>query len=127
SEISDDVKNFFAGILEHFRDSPLTEVEAVVGTLLYAEKSLEPVHCSEYAYDSLIALRRNARVVRMARHADLVLLGDGDYSFQEVSNPLPGVVRVNPSGSGQGRIRVRLLQAPRAVHRIAPAGGAGCA
>ena len=50
---------------------------------------LSPSIVPEHAVDALIAFGRHAGILRMAGHADFVLVGDGNDAVEEVSDALP--------------------------------------
>ena len=99
----------------------------MIGALLDGDESLQPIHGAQHADQSLVAFGRHARIVGMARHPNLILIGNGNHSLEEIGDSLPEHVGVHASSLGERRIRMRILKPPRAVHRVAPPWSAFCA
>jgi serine/threonine protein kinase len=49
AEISNHVEDFLPGIVQHFRDGSLAEIQTVIRVLLDANEFLQTIHCSQYA------------------------------------------------------------------------------
>jgi hypothetical protein len=94
----------------------------VVQALLNSDKSLHAVDSAKYAVNPLVALGWNAGILRVAGHANLVLVGDRDDAVEEVGDPLPEGVCINASGSGKRRGRMRFGELPYTVNLV-PASG----
>ena len=99
----------------------------MIWTFFYADELCQPIHSAEHVRHALIALGRNTGIVRVARHADLILLSHGDHTIEEVSDPFPEHARVHAPGARQRRIWVRIPQSPGAVGCIAAAAGTSSA
>ena len=59
-----------------------------------------PSTVPEHAIHALVTFGRNAGVVRMARHADLVFVGDGDDAVQKIGDALPESVGIHHARRG---------------------------
>ena len=99
----------------------------MIRALLDGDKLLEAVHGAEHARYALVALGRNAGIVGMAGHADLVLRRHRDDAIQKVGDAFPEGVGIHLAGTGQGRIGMAVFEAPGAVGGIAAARRASCA
>src|SRR6185312_3030397 len=124
SEVADHVIDFLAGIGQHFGDGPLAEVQSVIFAFANRDELLQAIHRAEYGVDALIAFGRHTRIVRVAGHADLILVSDRDDAVQKVSNAFPVTIGVDFAGFGEGSLGAGFGQLPGAVHSVAAAGGA---
>ena len=107
AEIPDHLVNFLPGIVKHFRDCALAKVQTMIGALLDGDESLQPIHGAQHADQSLVAFGRHARIVGMARHPNLVLIGNGNHSLEEIGDSLPEHGGVHAPGLGERRIRMQ--------------------
>src|SRR5690348_17472359 len=97
TEVPDHIKNFLARPLEHFRNRALAEIQAMIRTLLNRDESLQAIHRTENAINSLIPFGWHAGILRVARHANLVFVRHRNHAIQEVCDALPKHVRVDRS------------------------------
>ena len=121
AKVTDNVVYLLARIGKHFGDSALAKVEAVVGTFLNGDEALQPVDSAKYAVNTLIAFGRDAGVLRVAGHANLVLVGNWDDAIEEVGDALPEGVGIDVSSDRKRRGGMRFGQLPYTVHFITTA------
>ena len=69
------------------------------------DELLQAVDGAEHAVHALVAFGRHAGIVRMAGHADLVLVGDRNHAIEEVGDALPERRRRRRAGARERRSR----------------------
>src|SRR5580658_2856484 len=119
TEVADHVEDLHAWILKILGDSSLAEVQSMIGALTDRDELLQPIDGAKHAIHALIALGRNARILRMAGHANLVLVRHRNHTVEKVSDALPECTRIHMSSLGDRRLGMRIGQFPSRVHRIA--------
>jgi hypothetical protein len=121
AKVADDVVYLVARIGKHFGDRALTKVEAVVWAFLNGDEALQPVDSAKYAVNRLVAFGWDAGVLRVAGHANFVLVGNWDDTVEEVGNPFSESLSIDVPGDGERRGRMRFGELPYAVHFITAA------
>src|SRR5580693_1373722 len=119
AKISNHIKYLHRWVLEIFGDGSLAKVKPVVSTLLDGNEFLEPVHSAQHSVYALISFRRHTRILRMAGHSNLALIGHRNYTVKKIRNTLPESVSVHPPGPRERCCRMSLGEIPCVVHRIA--------
>src|SRR5580658_3865824 len=118
AKISNHIKYLHRWVLEIFGDGPLAKVKAVVSTLLDGDEFLEPIHGAQHSVYPLISFRRHARILRMAGHSNLALIGHRNYAVKKIRNTLPESVRVHAPGPREWCCRMSLGEIPCVIHRV---------
>src|ERR1019366_4617116 len=124
AKVANHIKYLDARILQVLRDGSLAEVQAVVGALLNGDKPLQSVDSAQHALNTLIAFRRNAGVLRMAGHANLVFVRNRNHPVEKLGDAFPEGVGVYAAGLGEWWVGVHFGELPIVIHRIAAAGRA---
>src|SRR5262249_54507976 len=123
AEVTDHVVNLLARILEHFGNSALAKIEAVIRAFFDGDKFLQPFRSAEYGVDALKTFhRRHAGIVRVASHSDLVFVGHWNDPLEKIGDALPVNIGRDVAGSSLGRELPRglgLFQSPCAVSAAA--------
>ena len=88
--------------MQHLRNRALTKVEPVIRAFLNADEFLQTLDGPEDADHALIAFGGHAGIVRVARHADLVLIGHRDDAFQEIGDAFPEHIGIHTAGASEG-------------------------
>jgi hypothetical protein len=115
---SNHIKYLHCWVLEIFGDGPLAKVKPVVSTLLDGDEFLEPVHGAQHSVYALISFRRHTRILRMAGHSNLALIGHRNYTVKKICNTLPESVSIHAPGPRERCCRMSLGEIPCVIHRV---------
>src|SRR5206468_2730062 len=94
AKVADDVVDLLSRLLEHLADGALAEVQPVIPARRNGDEALQAFNAAQYGLDASKTLAtRHARILRVARHPDLVFLGHRNHALEEVRDALPVRVR----------------------------------
>ena len=88
AEVADPFVYILPRILDAFRHAAETQVESVIGALAGLDELGETGVSADDPVNASVAGRQSG-IARMAGHANLVLLGDGNDAFEEEGHTLP--------------------------------------